>query len=58
MRPRSRASDRQSPTEGAFQRWVWIRRWGSTIFPLTLYLVALPLRLWSDPLAAVLFTVC
>ncbi len=24
--------------------------------PLTLYLVALPLRLWSDPLAAVLFT--
>ncbi|MCX7682830.1 MAG: glycosyltransferase family 39 protein [Anaerolineae bacterium] len=25
-------------------------------FPLTLYLMALPLRLWSDPLAAVLFT--
>ncbi len=25
--------------------------------PLTLYLVALPLRLWSDPLAAVLFTI-
>lgn len=25
--------------------------------PLTLYLVALPLRLWSDPLAAVFFTI-
>ena len=29
---------------------------GPANFPLTLYLMAIPLRLWQDPLAAVLFT--
>ncbi len=30
MRPRSRLGQAIA-YEGAFQRWVWIRRWGSTI---------------------------
>ncbi len=29
---------------------------GTDNFPLTLYLMALPLRLWPDPVAVVLFT--